>query len=810
MNLQFYPYDFEYKIEGEKTYVYMYAKLEDGTKVCIRHEHQAFFYATKDLKLEVPDRKRIAKVTHTEPIEMDLLGKKKSLFKIYVNYPKAVSLLSKEFAKQSIQTYEQNILFIHRYLRDLQITPMTLVEAEGEFIETTKYRVPLFLATNIKDLGKEAHHKWKILAVDIETYAKKKEIDPHNNPILMIALYGVNEDGEISKKVITWRKFKHNLDYLEVVSDEVEMLKRFREIVVDYQPDILTGYFSDGFDLPYINTRAEKYKVNLNLGLDQSDLQIRGNQGMKKAEARISGMLHIDVLKFVRNIFGGNLQTDSYSLNAVAEELLGHKKHDVNLDDLAHIWDNKPDDLTDFCEYNLHDAHLTYKLCHQLLPDMIEFTKIVGLPSYDVIRMRFSRLVESFIMKNGVKQNILAPNKATGREMEQRMTEQVQGAFVFEPTPGLYKDVVIFDYRSLYPTIISAHNIGPEGLRCNCCKHNVVPGREQFWFCEKEKKFLPSVIGDIVNRRMSLKRFIKKEKSEGKDTKILEARSYALKILANSFYGYLGFYGARWYSLESAASTTAYARHYIKQAIEKAEEKGFKVIYADTDSCFLILGSQVMDDAMTFMKEVNTDLPGEMELEYEGHFSRGIFVAVKGSDKGAKKKYALMREDGTMKITGFEFVRRNWSPYAKETQKHLLELVVQDKEQEAVDYVKERIEELNEGKVSIPKLTLKTQITREISQYTSRGPHVIVAQQMIAKGEPVPPGTMVEYVIGKGSGLVRERAGIPSEVTEYDSEYYLNHQLLPAVSSILLVLGYSEEELLGKGKQTGLGAFFNF
>ena len=413
-------------------------------------------------------------------------------------------------------------------------------------------------------------------------------------------------------------------------------------------------------------------------------------------------------------------------------------------------------------------------------------------------------------MKNGVKQNILAPNKATGREMEQRMTEQVQGAFVFEPTPGLYKDVGIFDYRSLYPTIISAHNIGPEGLRCNCCKHNVVPGREQFWFCEKEKKFLPSVIGDIVNRRMSLKRFIKKEKSEGKDTKILEARSYALKILANSFYGYLGFYGARWYSLESAASTTAYARHYIKQAIEKAEEKGFKVIYADTDSCFLILGSQVMDDAMTFMKEVNTDLPGEMELEYEGHFSRGIFVAVKGSDKGAKKKYALMREDGTMKITGFEFVRRNWSPYAKETQKHLLELVLQDKEQEAVDYVKERIEELNEGKVSIPKLTLKTQITREISQYTSRGPHVIVAQQMIAKGEPVPPGTMVEYVIGKGSGLVRERAGIPSEVTEYDSEYYLNHQLLPAVSSILLVLGYSEEELLGKGKQTGLGAFFNF
>jgi len=808
MKLQFYPYDFEYKVEGEKTYVYMFSKLEDNTKICVKHEYYAFFYAEKDIKIEIQDRDKIAKITHSEPIVMDLLGKKISLFKLYTNYPKAVPILAKELGFQGIKTYEQNIIFIHRYLRDFHITPMTLVEAEGEFLDSTKLRIPLFLAKNVTDLGKESNHQWKILAVDIETYAKNKEIDPQINPILMIAVYGVNESGKILKEVITWRKFKHKLDYLEVVSDEVEMLKRFREIIVDYQPDILTGYFSDGFDLPYINIRAEKYNVNLNLGLDHTELQIRGNQGMKNSEASIPGILHIDMLKFIRNIFGGNLKTDSYSLNAVAEELLGHKKHDVNLDELAHIWDNEPENLVDFCEYNLHDAHLTYKLCYQLLPDIIEFTKIVGLPSYDVIRMRFSRLVESFIMKHGIKQNILAPDKATGREMEQRMTEQVQGAFVFEPTPGLYKDVVIFDYRSLYPTIISAHNIGPEGLRCNCCKHNTVPGREQFWFCEKEKKFLPSIIGEIIKRRMSLKRFIKEEKSEGKDTKILEARSYALKVLANSFYGYLGFYGARWYSLESAASTTAYARHYIKQAIEKAEENGFKVIYADTDSCFLVLGDKTINDAMAFMDEVNTELPGEMELEYEGYFTRGIFVAAKGSDKGAKKKYALIREDGSLKITGFEFVRRNWSEYAKETQKHLLELVLKDKEKEAINYVKERIQELSEGNVKTSELILKTQITREISQYSSRGPHVIVAQKMIAKGEPVPPGTMVAYVIGKGSGLVRERAGIPSEVKEYDAEYYLNHQLLPAVSSILLVLGYSEEDLLGKGKQTGLGSYF--
>jgi len=453
-----------------------------------------------------------------------------------------------------------------------------------------------------------------------------------------------------------------------------------------------------------------------------------------------------------------------------------------------------------------------------LLPGMMEFTSIVGLPTSDVIRMRFSKLVESYILKRAMEFRVVAPNKPENTEVSRRMEESIQGAFVFEPAPGLYKDVVVFDFRSLYPTIISAHNIGPEGLKCSCCADKAhVPGKEEYWFCSREKKFMPTILEDLILRRAKIKKEIKQAKVRKEATALLEAQSYSLKTLANSFYGYLGFYAARWYCLECAASTTAYARNYITTTIAEAQKKGFKVIYADTDSCFLLLDGKTMEEALKFMEEINETLPGQMELELEGNYPRGIFVGLKGSDKssdqrsvGAKKKYALLRKDGSLKITGFETVRRNWSLLAKEVQEKVLQLVLQEKVEEGLRYVKETIKELRSGKVALEKLILKTQITRELSSYSSFAPHVKVAQEMKERGLNIDAGTIISFIIVKGKGLIRDRAKIPDDVaaSEYDAEYYVDHQLIPAVASIFAVLGYNEEEVFKESSQTGLGKFF--
>ncbi|MBU0457043.1 MAG: DNA-directed DNA polymerase [Nanoarchaeota archaeon] len=825
MEICFYPYEFDYKVENGKPYVYLYGKLDgelnDGQIVCVKHHYEPYFYAFVESvdkvklkerldKLSIETDSEPAKVLKFEEVEKELIGKKKSFWKIYTNYPKAVPPISRELRSWGVECYENDILFVHRYLRDKKITPMTLVKAKGEFLQNQRMRVPVFMAEEVMQESQEALKEWKTLAIDIETYATKSEINLNKNPVLMVAFYGKDKDKEF-KKVITWKNFDNKLDYLEVVKDEVDLLERCKEVILSYKPEIITGYFSDGFDFPYLKARADKYKVRFDLGLDYSELISGNSANFRTSESKIKGILHLDIFKFIKNIFGKNLDAENFSLDAISNELLGHKKHEVNLENLGNVWDNEPEKLEDYCEYNLHDSHLTSELCNKLLPDMIEFSKIIGLPTSDIIRMRFSRLVENYILKRSIEFNVLAPNKPSNIEIKQRKEESIQGAFVFEPTPGLYENIIIFDFRSLYPTIITAHNIGPEGFKCSCCKDEIhVPEKEDYWFCTKEKKFIPSVLERLILRRADLKRFIEEAKQKGENTKILEARSYALKVLANSFYGYLGFYGARWYCLECAASTTAYARDYIKKTIQKAKKKGFEVIYADTDSCFLLLGDKIMDEAMEFMNEINFDLPGYMELEYEGHFPKGIFVAQKGSEKGAKKKYALLSKSGNVKITGFESVRRNWSELAKEIQKKVLNLVLLDNVAEAIQYVKDVVADLKKGKISLNKLILKTQLTRDLSYYTSIGPHVKVARELVAKGEEVLPGTIIEYVIVKGSGLVRERARIPTDVSEgnYDPEYYINNQLIPAVSSIFAVLGYSEEEIFHKSSQIGLGKFF--
>ena len=168
----------------------------------------------------------------------------------------------------------------------------------------------------------------------------------------MLAFYGDN-----FKKVLVWKKFETDKDYIEFVEDEAELLEKFKKIVNEYKPDILAGYYSDGFDLPYIKRRGEKEKVKLDIGLDYSNIKVgKGNV----TSAFITGITHLDIFKFIKKVTSFSL--NSYDLNTVASELLEEKKIDVDLENLHKIWDDEPEKLGDYCDYNLHDARLVYDL----------------------------------------------------------------------------------------------------------------------------------------------------------------------------------------------------------------------------------------------------------------------------------------------------------------------------------------------------------------------------------------------------------------------------------------------------------------
>lgn len=813
--IQFYPTDLTYKIADNKPEILIFGRAVDGKTICIIDDSfQPYFYiilkknSDKDKFIEdisrisTKEKELLHSVLDVETLKKNFLGKEVEVLKVILNQPKAVPKI-RELIKEREEIkeiLEADILFTRRYLVDKGITPFTLCEAEGEEVDEKVKSDYIIRAEKLSQVSTDSLEEPKILAFDIETYNPMgKNVIPDKHPIIMLSLYSK----EI-KKVITWKKFDSKLKYVEFVRNEAELILRFKEIIEEYPPDIITGYFSDGFDLPYIKKRAEVNNVRLDLGMDNSNLKLtRGVPG----SAKITGLIHLDVLKFVKNIMRGSLETDSYTLDNVSEEILGEKKKDVDLDILSEIWDKGSKELEKYCEYNLQDSILTFKLCERILPNIVEFVKIVGLTMYDIIRMGFSQLVEWYLIRQTRVFNELAPNKPVHDEIRKRQMQTFKGAFVYEPKPGLYEDIAVFDFRSLYPTIIASHNISPGTLNAECAEEEKdrAPG-EKYWFCKGKKGFIPKVIEDLITRRMRINEILKTKKD-----KLLSARSYSLKILANAFYGYFGFFAARWYSIECAKSVTAWGRHYIQKVIADAKKSEFEVLYSDTDSIFLTLKGKTRNDAKKFVEKINLELPSLMELELEDFYPRGIFVSAKIAEYGAKKRYALISEKGFIKIRGFEAVRRNVSFIAKEVQEKVFSIILKEKDiPKAVKYVQEVVNDLKENKIPLDKVVIYTQIQKELSEYEQIGPHVAAAKLMIKKGIPIAPGSLIKYAIIKGKGMIRDRAKLPEDVKQkdYDPDYYIKHQVIPAVEKIFEVLGYKKEYLMQRKDQSKLQKFF--
>jgi len=820
--LQFYPIDLDYKLVQGKPVVYIYGKTPDGKQICIVDEDfQPYFFVLpkktaniSDLKEELLSVKTgaddsLCEVRKTENVKKILNGKEATAIKVIVNIPRAVPTLREEIKKMpSVEDIlEYDILFTRRYLIDKKITPLVLTDVDAEVLNdrSERSRVPMFRAKKITQTSNDSLEELNILAFDIETYNPEGRVTiPEKHPIVMLSLYGKD-----FKKVITWKRFKTKLDYVEFVDGEAQLIERFKEIVNEKSPDILTGYYSDGFDFPYIIKRGEKYKIKIDIGLDYEPARMARGQSK---EVETTGIVHIDILNFIKRVLGRKMDTDVFTLNEVSKELLGEKKDDVELDNLAEAWDKASDELDKFAKYNLKDSILTYDLCEKVLPNMIELVKLVGQTISDVNRMAFSQLVEWYLIKRADDFKQFIPNKPHHDALESRMNQRIKGAFVFEPKPGLYENVVVFDFRSLYPSIIVSHNISIETLNCNCCKDKEkVPLEDSdLWFCKKKEGFFSTVLKDVITRRMRVKEIMKTTTDEKKKT-FLDARQDSLKTLSNSFYGYLGFFAARWYSKDCAKSVTAYGRHYIHKVIDGATEKGFGVLYSDTDSIFLHLNNKTEKDALKFCEEINSKLPGMMELDYENTYKRALFVAIKDSEAGAKKKYAMIDNKGKMKIRGFETVRRNVSPIAKRTQEEVLRIILGESDvKKAFSYVTQVIQDLRNKKCDVADVTITTQLTKGIEAYESIGPHVAAAKRLHAKGVEIYPGMMINYVVTVGKDKIRDRSKLPEEVKdgEYDAEYYISNQVVPAVATIFEVFGYGPEELTGGKKQSKLGAYF--
>jgi DNA polymerase I len=456
-------------------------------------------------------------------------------------------------------------------------------------------------------------------------------------------------------------------------------------------------------------------------------------------------------------------------------------------------------------------------------------------------------MVENLLLRRFRERSRVVPPNPDADISEERYIENVdlKGGAVLVPEKGLVEDVVILDYKSLYPTIMMAHNL---------CYSTVVlrdsPGIDQIITAPSGGKFvsteispgiMPGVLKELLDQRTETKKQMKKAGDE--ERRFLDAKQYAMKILLNSFYGYSGYARARLYSLALANAVTSFGRENIlrtKKVIDEigsvyvidgkvvfkddltfgtAAAKGFDlaVVYGDTDSVFVRLspagpggGPVSLQDAELIGKKiaetVTSSLPSPMELVFEAFARRGIFLA--------KKRYALwvFEQVGEVwkdriKVRGMETVRRDWCGLTSKTLKTCLELVLKEgKVDEAVDHVRSVVVRLQSLDLSLdPGILEELTLTRRYTKSTERG------------GQVPSVGDRVPFVIIKGKSsrknkaLFVDRAEDPAFVLEnnmpLDTEYYVDKQILPPVLRIFESFGVTKDRLCAGRAQSNLFSF---
>ncbi len=750
------------------------------------------------LGISVRDGSRQISPTDVERSKRQVSSKVVETFKVYVENPTDVPKLSAHMQRYGT-CYESDIPFARRYAIDKNLIPFTTYRAQ--IFEDGAGRLCL---KGLDATRTDVKPNFNVLCFDIETYNKRGTSEPSLDPVLMLSYHCTSRKGD-REGVITYKKI--DLPFVETVEDEKVLFSRFAEILDELDVDILTGYNSTTFDINYMLQRAKALKVDFNLSRNAGETRIESH-GLS-SKVKIGGRVHADmyqVVKFISVVGTAEhlLRLNSYTLKNVYEAVSDGKKMMIEKGEIYKMWEDEGEALRELAQYNLNDSHALREVYNTLSPIPIELSRTTGNVISDTAVSTTGQLVEYMLMRYACMFGEMIPNKPGEAEMEARLANPIEGAYVKTPEPGIYDDLAMFDFRGLYPSIIISHNIDPSSICTDCGEYYESPLGTRF--DKNRKSITPTILQELINQRKEVKRLYKKNPEDV----FLGSRSMALKILANSFFGYLGYARSRWYSRDCAGSITAYGRQYIKGTIEEAERNGFEVLYGDTDSILILLNGKMHDEAQAFLEKFNSSLPGAMELELEDFYTRGVFVGKRASKDtaGAKKKYALITKDGRIKIRGFELVRRDWSWIARDTQRRVLEAILKEGSAEkAGSIVKDVITNLREGKVPLKDLVIRTQLRKPIDSYDNKSPEVAAAKKAVDSGirtRREVEHSVIGYVITKGGATISDKAQLEELAKDYDADYYINNQVIPATMRILRELNFKEEELAGMGKQAKL------
>jgi len=715
---------------------------------------------------------------------------------LYFQTSSDLTLARKACESRNIATFEADINLTARFLMERFINGAVQFGSTPARIDNdTVY----FIDPHVK--GSDFTPVLRPLSIDIEC---SMEMDLYS-----IAVYGENlatvlmVDPDAPDKAGAYRGFR----------SEQDLLSAFFALVREYDPDMFIGWNLISFDLQWLARKCQALNIKFDIGTDgPADLLAPGTL-FNQWTARIPGRAALDGINMARSAF---LQTEDFSLDTVAEKVVGRtklieKSGREKVAEINHLFDT---DKTSLAEYNLEDARLVYEIFEKLNFSQLAVRR-AQLTGLALDRVGGSVAAFDFLYLPLLhRRGYVADTNA----QPATFADGAPGGLVLDSTPGFYRNVAIFDFKSLYPSIIRTFRVDP--LAANVMLHGlvedshstdsglagpIVKGPAGLEFAA-EFAILPSIIETLWQARDHAKHL--------KDATL----SQAVKIIMNSFYGVLGTTGCRFYDPQLAGTITRIGHWVLKFSREFIENEGHQVIYGDTDSLFIHfgdgeqaditrIGNQLaakLNDYLTAELGQRFNVTSQLDIEFEKLFVHFFMPTIRGRNTGSKKRYAglLTKKAGTGELyfAGMETTRRDWTALAKEFQVDLFTLLFKrsdtpDMEDALGNLVRSRHQALYDGKLD-DKLVYTKGISKRLEDYTKNVPPHVRAARMLDKFE----GRIVRYVMTTdGPEPVQKRSN-----AAYDYGHYSQKQLAPIADMVLRFFDLDYRSLITGGKQLSL------
>ncbi len=601
---------------------------------------------------------------------------------------------------------------------------------------------------------------------------------------------------------------------IRVFASEAEMLAAFARRLRELDPDVITGWNVVDFDLRALAERFRLHGLPFRLGRSDEEAAYLPASTGRASRAVVPGRQVWDAVRIVR---AAPEHYEDYTLETVAETVLGYGKR-LQLEEgegrLAAIGRLAREDPEEFCRYCLQDARLVQEIFDKT--GLIELTlrrcQLTGVaPDLAWTSIpAFEHLYIGAMHERGV----VAPTAG----VDPLPLEGAPGGGILTPRPGVYDQVLLFDFQSLYPTIMRSFNLDPlsyvrPGQPVEGQDLIEAPNGARF---RREPAILPALLDRFFESRRQAR-----ERGD-------PVASFVYKIIMNSFYGVLGSPGCRFAGSQLAGAITSLGQHILTWCRDYLEAAGRQVIYGDTDSLFVLSpeasrqAPQASGDELA--AEVNAALArylGErwrvqsrLLLEFEKVYERFFLPPMRGEELGAKgraKSYAglealrpgakpeadeMASYRQRIEVKGMEAVRRDWTDLAHEFQLRLLEMLFRREPIPAFrDYIAGVLRDLSGGRLD-ERLVYRKALRKPVADYTRNTPPHVKAAELLEPGER---RGLIRYLI---TAAGPQPAGRLSAPIDYD--HYVEKQLKPIASAFTETLGTDLETLFGGERQLHL------